>query len=727
MNTEGTHVKRTQIKALLAAIALILIIPFGTAHSAADDTIKFTRAKEDFIRGLAFFNAYNYMAAAEHFRTALSKFPDYYTAREYLARSYRLAGFSDEALTEWETLAKQSDSPAIKPKIESLHFRDAGLAAKDNPEFYESMKIESNTMGRYTFNAPIDVTTDSERNIYITSFTGGKIVKLNSSGQGEDSKTLSFTSATKPYGLDYRNGIIAVSDFASGKIYLLDESLRTKKEFGGNGNNPGQFHGPEGLCFDAKGNIYVTDSGNNRVQKFAPDGSFILSFGKEGTYEGELSKPADVAVKDSRVYVCDSGNSRLAVFDDSGNFVENISIDGLSVPRGITVRENFIVISDEKAGICFYSPSSKKAQFYKEWEDGKGSFVRVTGSMYDRDGFLYALDHGAQTLYILAPLAMRYTNLDIEIQSTDTAKYPVVAFYCTVRDRSGRPVYGLTPEDFTVIEDGARIRNHSVNYLRDREPSASIAIVADRSLESKPYADKLGWAVDFILRKMHKSDGVRVISFNSDSWADSNFDWSRLRAQKNLSANRYAAGKNMGKALYSAIADCAPRINRRAAVLFTDGSLSSTSFRQYSTHQIINYAREHFVPVYIVSFKEPDSELVSLAEKTGGSVIRASDADTMNTLYDKIRDTEEYRYVIAYKTFKTSEFADWWSDVTVKVDIKGVSGYEWAGYFVPYKKGEERRRSMPGPAAAGGEGPRAPAAAPAQAPAGGGGGHGGGH
>jgi tetratricopeptide (TPR) repeat protein len=722
-------VKRTHIRAFAAAIAIFLTFPLGTAHSASDETLMFARAKEDFVRGLSFFNAYNYLAAAEHFRTALSKYPDYYTAREYLARSYRLAGYADEALTEWETLAKQSDSPAIKPKIESLHFREAGLAAKDNPEFYESLKIESESMGRYKFPAPVDVTTDAERNIYITSLTGGKIIKLDSSGKGEDSKSLSFTSATKPYGLDYRSGVIAVSDFASGKIYLLDESLRTKKSFGGSGNGNGQFNGPEGLCFDQKGNIYVADSANNRVQKFSPDGAFILSFGKEGNYEGELSKPADVAVKDNRVYVCDSGNARIAIFDDSGNFIENIRIEGLKVPRGISVRENFIVISDEFAGICFYSPSSKKAIFRKEWEDGKGSFVRVTGSMYDRDGFLYALDHGAQTLYVLAPLAMRYTNLDIEIQSVDTAKYPIVAFYCAVRDRTGHPVYGLTPADFDVTEDGAHIRNHSVSYLRDREPSASIAIVADRSPEAKPYAENLSWATDFIFRKMHKNDGVRVISFNSDSWADSNFDWSRLRALKSLSANRYAPGKNIGKALYSAIADCAPRISRRAAVLFTDGSVNGASFRQYTQGQIINYAREHFVPVYVVSFKEPDPALVSLAEKTGGAAIRASDADALGKLYDRIRDAEEYRYVIAYKTFKTAEFADWWSDVTVKVDIKGVSGYEWAGYFVPFIKGTERRSALPvksGGAAPAGGGHGGGAPAPAPAPAAGGG-HGGGH
>jgi tetratricopeptide (TPR) repeat protein len=713
-------VKRTYAR------ALAILVLFATVSAVSHDIYpadsrapQFERAKESFIRGLSFFNDMNYLAAVEHFRKAVADYPDYYTAREYLARSYRLAGYSDEALTEWEQLAKQTDAPSIKNKIEAIHFREAGLAAQDSYDFYESMRIASNDMGRFRFDAPADITTDSERNIYIAAFGAGKIIKLSSTGEGEDTKSLSLSSS-KPFGLDYRNGIIAATDFATGKIYLLDESLRTKKEFGGKGTTAGLFHGPEGVCFDDKGNIYVADSGNNRVQKFTPQCEFILSFGKEGSYEGELSKPSDVAVKGSRVYVTDSGNARIAVFDDSGNFIENIKISGLSLPRGISIKDTILAVSDEKAGICFYSLDKKSATFYKEWDDGKGSFTRVTSALYDRDGFLYALDHAQQSLYVLAPLTARYTNLDVEIQTVDTKKYPVVAFYVSVRNRSGKPIYGLTPSDFEIIEDGAHIRNHSVQYIRDRDQSASIAIVADRSLESKEYSDKISWTTDFIFKKMRKNDAAKIISFNSDAWSDSNFDWSRLRALKALSAERYAKGKVTGRALYSAIADCAPRLSRRAVVLITDGSVSAESFRQYRTTQIIDYAREHFVPIYIVSFREPDRQLVSIAEKTGGAVIRASDPDTLGTLYEKIRSSEEYRYAIVYRTFKTNEFADWWSDVTIKVNIKGVSGYEWGGYFVPRIKGEERRKPGRMPTSSGVAPTHQAAPAGEGAPAGGG-------
>ncbi|HJT79500.1 MAG TPA: 6-bladed beta-propeller, partial [Gemmataceae bacterium] len=41
---------------------------------------------------------------------------------------------------------------------------------------------------------------------------------------------------------------------------------------GSSGKGPGQFARPHGLALDSKGNLYVADAGNQRVQKFAiPD------------------------------------------------------------------------------------------------------------------------------------------------------------------------------------------------------------------------------------------------------------------------------------------------------------------------------------------------------------------------------------------------------------------------------------------------------------------------
>jgi len=447
-----THLR---IVPVLLVCALAAALPSHDLFSA-DKAPAFERAKEDFQKGFVWFNSMNYLAAAEYFRRALTSYPEYHTAREYLARSYRLAGYSDEARKEWELLSKESDSPLIKSKIDAINFRETRLAPRDDREFVESRRILSSEMGRYKFDSPVDIAADSDQNLFVTSFSTGHLVKLSINGEGVDYR--SFDLKSKPWGIDCRNDRLAMTDFGGDKVFILNTDMKTLASFGSRGTIEGMFHGPEGICFDDKSYIYVADSGNNRIQKFSPTGEFILSFGKEGRYEGELMTPSDCAVDSGRVYVLDSGNLRLAVFDDSGNFIENIIVDGLSSPRGITIRGRTLVISDEKAGVCFYNLDTKEKSFFREWDDSKSSLSRATSAVYDREGFFYIVDLSRQAVFVMTPLTLRYTNLDVEIQSIDTKKYPLVAFYLSVRDRSGRPVYGLESSNFEIIEDGARIR-----------------------------------------------------------------------------------------------------------------------------------------------------------------------------------------------------------------------------------------------------------------------------
>lgn len=53
-----------------------------------------------------------------------------------------------------------------------------------------------------------------------------------------------------------------------------------------NGTEPGQFSGPAGVAFDSSGYVYVTDSGNQRVQIFSSNGTFLSSFGENGEDDG---------------------------------------------------------------------------------------------------------------------------------------------------------------------------------------------------------------------------------------------------------------------------------------------------------------------------------------------------------------------------------------------------------------------------------------------------------
>lgn len=80
------------------------------------------------------------------------------------------------------------------------------------------------------------------------------------------------------------------------------------------GQGAGQFLRPVGLALDHRGQLYVADSGNNRIQVVDIDGNFIAEYGRHGWRTGEFDTPTDVAINFQRtelLYVADTGNSRV--------------------------------------------------------------------------------------------------------------------------------------------------------------------------------------------------------------------------------------------------------------------------------------------------------------------------------------------------------------------------------------------------------------------------------
>ena len=88
------------------------------------------------------------------------------------------------------------------------------------------------------------------------------------------------------------------------------------------------FYRPAGLGFDARGNVYVLDSGNHRVQVFDPDGELIRSFGEPGQGPGQLNEPQGMQVEaDGAVWLADTGNRRIQPFDPNGEALDPIGLE----------------------------------------------------------------------------------------------------------------------------------------------------------------------------------------------------------------------------------------------------------------------------------------------------------------------------------------------------------------------------------------------------------------
>jgi DNA-binding beta-propeller fold protein YncE len=87
-------------------------------------------------------------------------------------------------------------------------------------------------------------------------------------------------------------------------------------------DEPYLFNRPTDVGWDQAGNIFVSDGyGNSRVVKYDKDGRFLKTVGTRGSLQGQLNLPHTMALDaKGNVYVGDRSNSRIQVFDNDLNF-----------------------------------------------------------------------------------------------------------------------------------------------------------------------------------------------------------------------------------------------------------------------------------------------------------------------------------------------------------------------------------------------------------------------
>jgi uncharacterized protein (TIGR03437 family) len=241
---------------------------------------------------------------------------------------------------------------------------------------------------------PAGVAFDAAGNLYIADSFNSRIRKVDTSGNiatiagtGDfgyfgDTNAATKAGMNRPYSLAIdKSGNLYIADAYNDVVRKITTSSGIMSTFAGNsqqglGGDGGAATGalldsPTGLVFDAAGNLYIVDTGNNRIRKVGTDGNISTFAGSGGTaFSGDggpaasagMNKPQGIAIDNAgNLFVSDTLNHRVrkitpdgTITTVAGNGNGTLAGDGgpatkasLYYPKGLAVdRSGNLFISD---------------------------------------------------------------------------------------------------------------------------------------------------------------------------------------------------------------------------------------------------------------------------------------------------------------------------------------------------------------------------------------------
>ncbi len=160
-----------------------------------------------------------------------------------------------------------------------------------------------------------------------------------------------------PHGLDLDDeGNVWVADQLGHRVVKFDAEGNLLLTIGerGTAGDPPLLNEPTDVVVASTGEVFITEGhsfapGANRVTKYAADGSFIMSWGETGSAPGEFNVPHTIALdSEGRVFVGDRGNNRIQIFDQQGTFL-NVWYQ-FGRPSGIAIgADDRIYVADSES------------------------------------------------------------------------------------------------------------------------------------------------------------------------------------------------------------------------------------------------------------------------------------------------------------------------------------------------------------------------------------------
>ncbi|MCL4557499.1 MAG: 6-bladed beta-propeller [Deltaproteobacteria bacterium] len=186
----------------------------------------------------------------------------------------------------------------------------------------------------------IYVADSSQKTIFIISSRGRCIGNINN---GSFIRPTSVAVA--------QNGDVYIVDTGMNRVFVYDDKGKPKFSFGSHGDRAGEFNFPTAIAIK-NNTVFIIDSLNFRIQTFSLSGKFISSFGRQGDGSGDFARPKSIAVdSDGIIYITDALFDVVQMFNGKGDYLMTFGRHGtddgeLSMPAGIAVEHSYIYVAD---------------------------------------------------------------------------------------------------------------------------------------------------------------------------------------------------------------------------------------------------------------------------------------------------------------------------------------------------------------------------------------------
>jgi sugar lactone lactonase YvrE len=259
-------------------------------------------------------------------------------------------------------------------------------------EFNRNNVVLSTVGANSALAAPGGAAVDSNGNLDVADTKNNRVVRFSPTGAVLDAFNLSGNGANG----DQMNQPTGVAVDSANNIYVADRGNNQVEEFTPtgqlvraftasgttSGSNANKMSGPSGVTVDANGNVYVADTGNNRVEKLSPTGTVLATFNLNGLIANgvpaQMSKPSGVAVDSAgNIYVADTGDNRVVELDPAGAYLRAFTASGLSGgggtlngPTGVAVDsagDVYVADTGNKPGRGVLARRPLPAGVHRQW------------------------------------------------------------------------------------------------------------------------------------------------------------------------------------------------------------------------------------------------------------------------------------------------------------------------------------------------------------------------